>query len=142
MAAAALLSLGQSAMAPVSASDEMARRYTYVAHDFYVIGPDQLAQAIGAQAGVWTAPLGHVGFFAFADRFTVHIQDNGTFPTIAVWVSSGRTRAHLCLWNGSSGVVEGLVPGERVDLFVPNATQSPRSCPASGATAGTLTITP
>lgn len=114
---------------PAQAASEQRR---YVAHDTDFM-------LISAISESWHLALdGVVSFVPAHDRATITLHDvvaKGTVP-VGVFTNDGRRLA--CVPNHHATVISGLVPGERVWLFVLDATFiSPCH---TGATAGTIII--
>jgi hypothetical protein len=114
----------------------------YVAGDFYVAGPDLIAGAVQASTGVATAPLGWFEFTAIDDDAVLTVDDEGPLGSVPVFVAHGGVHERHCVPNHGSLRIGGLVPGERVNVWIEAATWSYGSCGVNGGgTVGRATVT-
>ena len=115
-------------------------RFTYVAQDFYVVGPDLAAQAVGEKTGQQVAPLGTIRFVPSGRSVVVTIDDVGTSTGLLdVTVGQG-THEHHCVPVRHPTVIDGLTPGKLLSISIWSATFGPWTPCGIGGTAGTLTI--
>jgi hypothetical protein len=129
---------------PAATATSAPQQWRYVAEDFYVVGPDLAAAAVGSAAGVWTAPLGHVTFVAVHDRVVIDVDDVGAAASdgrVRVVVSTPQWTAHRCIPIRTPVGFDGVEPGTQVSVAVLDATYGALGgCTRGGGTTGTLTV--
>lgn len=138
--------VGALVLAPSSEAATAARTYLYVAADFYVAGPDVVADTLRDSTDPGTpalAPVGTIKVVPVRDRLTLLIDDAGDIGRIHVTVSRLGHRRDLCVMDGMPKAIRGLRIGAPTTITIWGATHLDDRCGAgtARATAGAATVT-
>lgn len=145
----ATLAIGLAAAVPVGAGAAGNERteYTYTANSHtWVVGPDMVAEALAAETGMHTAPIGNVYLGRVWSRSVdITVDDlNTTLGKIPVSVTQQRgsrvTNRTECVPVGERTTLRGIKRGHVVTLTVYNDAYGQQLCGGPGGTTGILTV--